>query len=81
MKKINHENAININVNELTETQAIWLSRLFRTEMEEAIGATSNEHIFMLGTEDEQHWEFEEETRDYVTIMKNAYDQVQKFWS
>lgn len=77
-------NAININVNELTEIQAIWLSRLFRTEMEEAIGATNNEHVFMLGSDDEsaiQHRENEDETRSYAAIMKDAYDQVQKFWS
>ncbi len=75
---------ININVNELTETQAIWLSHLFKTEMEEAICASDNEHIFMLGSDDEsaiQHQENEKENRDYAAMMKNAYDQVQKFWS
>ena len=83
IKNVNHENAININVNELTETQAIWLSSLFKKEMEEAIGAANNEHIFMLGSDGEsaiQHQENEDENRSYAAMMKNAYDQVQKFW-
>lgn len=73
-----------ININIPNETIALWLSDLFKKEADEANGAASNEHLFALGSDDneasEQHEKNTELNRQYAEILKNAYDDVQKFW-
>ena len=77
---------IKVNTDYITdETIAIWLMDLFKNEMEEAEGAASNEHIFALGSDDDesatQHEENAELNRQYVEILKDAYDEVAKYWN
>ena len=75
---------MDININVPNETIALWLSDLFKKEADEANGAASNEHLFALGSDDneasEQHENNTELNRQYAEILKNAYDDVQKFW-
>ena len=77
---------IKVNTDYITdETIAIWLLDLFKNEIDEARGATSNEHLFALGSDDDesaaQHEENAELNRQYAEILKDAYDEVAKYWN
>ena len=79
----NVKTEIKIDVTTATETQMIWIENLFETEIEEARCAASNEHIFALGSDDEessQHEQNAEENREYAKILENALTQLRKIW-
>ena len=67
------------------ETIAIWLSNLFKNEIEEVECAASNEHIFALGSDDDesatQHEENAELNRQYAEILRDAYNEMEKYWN
>lgn len=76
---------IKVNTDYITdETIAIWLSDLFKNEIDEVEAAASNENIFALGSDDEestaQHKENAELNRQYAEILKDAYNEVAKYW-
>lgn len=76
---------IKVNTDYITdETIAIWLSDLFKNEIDEAKGAASNEDIFALGSDNEesaaQHKENAELNRQYAKILYDAYFEVAKYW-
>lgn len=75
---------MNITISINNEITALWLSELFKTEAEEAKGASSNEHMFALGSDgenSEQHEEQAEQNREYSELLQKAYDDIQKYWS
>lgn len=67
------------------ETIAIWLSSLFKKEIDEVECAASNEHIFALGSDDDesatQHEENAKMCRQYAEILRDAYNEVEKYWN
>ena len=67
------------------ETIAIWLMDLFKNEIDEVECAASNEHIFALGSDNDesatQHEENAELNRQYAEILKDAYNEVAKYWN
>ena len=76
---------IKVNTDYITdETIAIWLSDLFKNEIDEVEVAISNEYIFALGSDNEesvvQHKENAELNRQYAEILKDAYNEVAKYW-
>ena len=65
------------------EITALWLSELFKQEAEQAQSAASNEKLFALGSdgeEAEQHTENATANLAYAELLKDAYEQVQKYW-
>ena len=58
----------------------MWFEELFKNEIEEAKCAASNEHLFALGSDDEesatQHEENADENRLYVEILESALRHV-----
>lgn len=75
---------IKVNADQIkNETIAIWLSDLFKNEMEEALGAAENEDIFAAGSDGEsafQHKENARINREYAEILNDAYNEVQRYW-
>ncbi len=70
---------ITINVDENEEIISLWLSNLLKNEIDEALGAASNEHLFSLGSSGEasaMHEENSEINRKYAEILKKAYDDI-----
>ena len=64
-------NVIMINVNEIpNEIVAVWLSDLFKSQIYEG---QSNAEIW-------GHYEEAENEKEYIKIMIQAYNEVQKFW-
>ena len=75
--------SMKIEINIPDETIAIWLSDLFKNEIEEAKTAADNEHLFALGSDGEnaaQHEENSELNKQYVEILKRMYNEVQQYW-
>lgn len=76
---------IKVNTDDITnETIAIWLRDLFKNEIDEVECAASNEHLFALGSDNAesaaQHEENAELNRQYAEILKDAYNEVEKYW-
>ena len=73
---------LTLNINEASETILLWFEQLFENEIEEAECAASNEHIWALGSDDqesaEQHETNAEENREYVEYLKDALRQVRE---
>lgn len=79
----NVKTEIKIDVTTATETQMIWIEDLFETEIEEAKGAASNEHLLALGSDDEeslQHEQNAEENREYAKMLEDTLTQLREIW-
>jgi hypothetical protein len=68
---------------ELIENEEIvfWLTNMLNNEIEEAKGAASNEHLFALGSYDDeatQHERYSEMNLKYVAILEDAVAQLNK---
>lgn len=78
-------NEIKINLDYATENQIFWLKELLKEEIEEARVAANNEHLWALGSEDEeserQHEENAEENRDYATMLEGMLKQLGDIWN
>lgn len=66
---------LRINLALATETQIFWIKEMLQREIEDARGAAENEHIWALGSEDEeatQHEENAEENLEYADMLEDA---------
>ena len=63
----------------LTDNMKFWLTKLFDEEIEECSVASSNEHLWAIGSDGEsaaQHEGNADELRDYVEILRALRSKV-----
>ena len=68
---------------ELIENEEIvfWLTNMLDAEIKEAKGAASNEHLFALGSDNDeaaQHERYSEMNLKYIAILEDAVAQLKK---
>ena len=74
----NHTKKLVIDTDEMDETMLEWFKQEIKENIDEHLGAASNEHLWSLGEDDKelsaQHSYYSDQNRHYADILKKAYD-------